>query len=177
VRSVGSGAVLGAAIIGLLLSSGATAEAPLASATGARAQAPPPGQPATLEGKYRTTLRVKSGGKPFGQKPGSTVTRTWSIEERCGKVSPCDVVKLTRKGKTGRFGSKLRRQGQASWSGVEKVRGRCGDGLGFTSKARIELQAVEYRGRDVAEFTGTFKARVKGCVKGGERATLRGRLR
>ena len=132
----------------------------------------------SLEGKFRTTLRVKSGGKPFGQSRGDKVTRTWSFKERCGKVSPCDRVKLMRKGKSGRFGSILRRGSDgSSWSGVEKVRGRCGDGLRFSSKARIAVKANELRGDDVTEITGTFDARVKGCLKGGESAVLRGDLR
>jgi hypothetical protein len=161
------GAALGLTIVLALIASSAGGEGPR------RAQA---GEP-RLEGKYRTTLRVKAGGKPFGQKRGDVVTRTWSFKERCGDVSPCDRVKLMRKGRSGRFGSMLRRRGSDTWHGVERVRGRCDDGLRFRSKARIELEAVQLNGRDVAEFTGTFKARVRGCVKGRERAVMRGRLR
>jgi hypothetical protein len=174
VQIAGTGVLVGVAALGLMLGSvdaGAVSEDQRPVVT--RAQAPAP----TLAGKFRTTLRVKSGGKPFGQKRGDVVTRTWSFKERCGKISPCDRVKLVRKGRSGRFGSMLRRRGADRWRGVEKVRGRCADGLSFRSKATIAIRAVELRGREVAEFTGSFNARVRGCVKGRERAVLRGRLR
>jgi hypothetical protein len=171
VRIAGTGALLGAAALGLTLAGAHLSAA--GETEPQRAAGPAP----ALAGKFRTTLRVKSGGKPFGQSRGDVVTRTWSFKERCGKVTPCDRVKLVRKGRSGRFGSILRRRGSDGWRGIEKVRGRCGDGLKFRSKATIAIRAVKLRGSDVAEFTGTFNARVRGCVKGRERAVMRGRLR
>ncbi len=175
-RIAGTGALLGVAALGLTL---ASADVGAASETAPvlRVQAPPPGAPATLDGEFRTTLRVKSGGKPFGQQRGDVVTRTWRFRERCRADAPCDRVKLMRKGREGRFGSALRRRGDASWRGVEEVRGRCGDGRKFRSRAVIAVTAVDVNGGDVAEFTGSFKAKVKGCVHGKERAAMRGRLR
>lgn len=175
-RLAGTGALLGAAALGLTLALASAGAGP-DSAAPASAQAPPGGRLPVLEGKFRTKLRVKSGGKPFGQSRGDVVTRTWSFKEQCGGETPCDRVELMRKGRSGRFGSLLHRRGEDTWSGVEEVRGRCGDGLKFRSKAVIAVTAVHLRGREVTEFTGSFSAKVSGCVDGRERAVMRGRLR
>jgi hypothetical protein len=130
-----------------------------------------------LDGSFRTSVRVTSGGKPFGQHRGDRSKRTYRFRGLCGKAVPCDRVRLRRKGREGAFGSTLKRRGDATWRGVEKVHGRCSDGLDFHSTTTIVLHATGVEGDRVTSFEGTLKAKVSGCVRGREHAAMRGRLR
>ena len=179
VSLLGRGALFGSAVaaaVALVLVAAAPATAPAAPAEGAALAPPPPGVTPSLDGRFRAKVRVLSGGKPFGQDRGDTARRTYEFRERC-RAEPCARVHLTRKGRQGRFGSTLKRHGKASWRGVEKVRGRCTDGLEFRAETVIELTATSYRGARVSGFAATLHSRVRGCVKGHERAAVRGRLR
>jgi hypothetical protein len=131
----------------------------------------------SLEGSFRTEVRVTSGGKPFGQHRGDRSKRTYRFRGLCGKAVPCDRVRLRRKGREGAFGSTLKRRGDATWRGVEKVHGRCSDGLDFHSTTTIVLRATGVEADRVTSFEGKLKAKVSGCVKGREHAAVRGRLR
>jgi hypothetical protein len=137
--------------------------------------APAPADP-SLQGSYRTKVKVTSGGKPFGQHHGDTATRTYRFKERCGRP-PCASVRLVRSARHGKFGSELKRHGTASWRGVETVQGRCTDGLTFHSTTTIAVRATAFDGAAVSAFTGTLSAKVRGCVSGREHASLRGRIR
>jgi hypothetical protein len=79
--------------------------------------------------------------------------------------------------KRGKLISKLHRGEGPSWSGIERYRGRCDNGLRFRSRNRIKLRAVGLQGDRADAIAGRMKIRAKGCVHGKERATLRGELR
>jgi hypothetical protein len=138
--------------------------------------APPPGVTPSLSGDFRVRVRVTSGGKPFGQHRGDTAARDYRFKERC-RAQPCGVVRLVRTARSGKFGSELKRRGEASWRGVENFHGRCDSGLDFHSTTTIELRATSYRGAAVSGFAGALSSKVRGCVHGREHASLKGRLR
>lgn len=176
-------ALLGLAIIGLPPALLAATPAPVlgerepAGASSGRADAPPPEVVPSLRGNFRTRVHVTSGGKPFGQHRGDSATRRYRFREDCGQAQPCNRVRLVRSGRRGKFGSELKRRGRAFWHGVEKVHGRCDNGLDFHSRTTIVVRAKSYRGNVVSEFAGRLRSRVHGCVKGSEHASIRGRLR
>jgi hypothetical protein len=162
--------------VGRLVTIGLTAGLAFVLPPLAGAGAPPPGVTPTRSGDFRVRVHVTSGGRPFGQHRGDRAVRRYRFKERC-RDSPCDVVRLVRSGRNGKFGSELKRRGEAGWRGVEDFHGRCDSGLDFHATTTIRLKATGYRDAAVAAFTGTLSSKVRGCVHGREHAAVKGKLR
>ena len=129
-----------------------------------------------IRGRYSVTIRITAGGKPFGQRRGKRAHRRYRFRARC-EVSRCASLRLVRGGKRGKFGSRLRRRDGPRWSGIERYRGRCDNGLRFRTRNRIKLRPAALHGDRAAVVTGRMKIRAKGCIHGKERATFRGEAR
>jgi hypothetical protein len=131
-----------------------------------------------LVGRFPVRVRVSSGGKAFGQRRGDGGRRQYRFRITCPGAGQgeCGKVRLRRAGKQGKFGSVLKRTGAEGWSGLERFRGHCDNGLKFRSRTRIGVRATGFRGKRVDRITGRLRSNVRGCVSGGERATFKGSL-
>lgn len=127
-----------------------------------------------LSGAYRVHLRVVRGGRPFGQHPGTKVTRSYHFHpRRCGN-GHCKKVKLNRRGRRGHFQSVLRRSGPAAFAGRDHFRGWCDDGRRFDSATRVHVHAKSVDGERADRIAGTLQVHAHHCVHGIERAKLKG---
>jgi hypothetical protein len=130
-----------------------------------------------VRGRYRVRLRIRSGGRPFGQRRGEVVHRLYRFRPRCDGAL-CQKVKLVRRGKRGRFKSGLVRAHSGLYVGTERFRGGyCNDGLRFRSAARIRVKVKRTAGDRASRIRGRLAVKLRGCVSGTERARLRGRAR
>jgi hypothetical protein len=130
-----------------------------------------------IKGRYRTRLRIIAGGKAFEQHRGARVGRWYHFRpSRCTPVL-CKRVRLSREGKRGRFRAMLHRTGPAAFSGRSRFRGWCDDGLRFRSASRIFVRARKAPSLRASSINGFLRLHARGCVRGSERATLRGSAR
>ena len=128
-----------------------------------------------VAGRYRVRLRILSGGRAFGQRPGNVVHRAYSFRPRC-QGPLCHAVHLVRDGKRGRFRSTLRRARSGVYVGTERFRGgRCDDGLRFHTAGLIRVAVARTSGDHASRIHGHMAIRLRGCTRDGERARLRGR--
>jgi hypothetical protein len=130
-----------------------------------------------LTGDYRVHLRVVRGGRPFGQHHGTTVTRAYHFHPRHCRHGRCKKVKLNRRGRRGHFRSVLHRSGPAAFSGQDRFRGWCDDGLRFDSTTRVHVKVRTLDGERANRIAGSLRVRAHQCTDGGERAKLKGRAK
>ena len=132
---------------------------------------------ARLAGEYRVHLRVVHGGPAFGQHPGIRVGRSYRLRPlHCGEAL-CRGALLKRAGKRGSFRSTLHRSGPATYSGRDRFRGWCDDGLRFGSVSRVHLRGLHAPVRRATRVRGALRVRAHGCISGAELAKLHGAAR
>jgi hypothetical protein len=130
---------------------------------------------AVLSGRYAVTLRIVSGGRPFGQRKGQALHRRYRLTAECAAGS-CPTLRLHRPGARGVFASRLTRGEGDRYSGVERSSGRCNNAERFRARASLLLYPTSLRGARAATIAGRLIVRVRGCARGREVATLRGSL-
>lgn len=125
-------------------------------------------------GRYVVRLRVTAGGDAFGQHRGMRVKRTYRLHARnCGGAA-CRALRLNREGKRGHFRDLLKHRSRGVFIGTDRFRGWCDDGLRFRSRARTRLEVRGVSGGHATALAGRLRVRAHGCIRGKERATLKG---
>src|SRR5436190_711631 len=125
-------------------------------------------------GRYVVRLRVTSGGDSFGEHRGMRVNRTYRLHPRnCGEAV-CGALRMNREGKHGHFRDLLKHRSRGVFVGTDRFRGWCDDGLRFRSRARMRLEVRGVSAGRASALAGRLRVRATGCIRGKEKARLKG---